>query len=177
MSLILRCLSMGVEPTPYARAQEAGTGRRVALRVLQLETTLPSTPVSSAWLGDGQRRQAIQGRNSMHGYCKGASYVASGESVLCLLLGNRLASDGHAHQRQGERCSTRPFTIRSTVTASLMICRGHAQQAETRAGRCMRFASRESPVHENAARRHLSKLRSPTSAGLLRSSTPHRSKE
>jgi len=104
----------------YAHTQED----ELHWRVLQLETTLPSTPVSSAWLGDGQRRQAIQGRNSMHGCCKAANHVASGESVLCLLLGNRLASDGHAHQRQGERCSTRPFTIRLTVTAGSMICPG-----------------------------------------------------
>src|SRR5436309_15052853 len=54
---------------------------------------------------------------------KAAAHAASGESVLCLLLGNRLASDGHAHQPQRERCSTRPFAISSLVTADSMICR------------------------------------------------------
>ncbi len=81
-------LSMGVEPTPHAQTQEDELHR--------LETTLPSTPASSVLHDDGQHRQAIQGRNSMHG-CKAANQAASGASVLCLLLGNRFASDGHAH--------------------------------------------------------------------------------
>ena len=40
---------------------------------------------------------------------KAATDTASGESGLCLLLGNRLSSDGHAHQPQGAMLQHSPF--------------------------------------------------------------------
>jgi hypothetical protein len=45
----------------------------------------------------------------MYGCCKAADHAASGESVLCLVLGNRRAFGGHAHRPQGEPLQHSPF--------------------------------------------------------------------
>src|SRR4051812_23688392 len=69
-----------------SRHLRADAGRRVALRILQLEPLYPRHPLvphSSATVNIAERyRVAIRCMA-----CKAANHAASGESVLCLLLG------------------------------------------------------------------------------------------